>query len=115
MEKLISNQQIRKQYSHYLKCDLPVIKLLYFDMSAIFTRTAFIYETLYSPSNIAVKGHLIKYTAIKILFKKDKLTNAPPQHWVNIGWSSQHYVFTKDFVLFKSINRMTIYKHQLRK
>ena len=28
---------------------------------------------------------------------------------------SQHYVFIKHFVLIKSINKMIIYKHQLRK
>ena len=37
MENLLSNQTIRKRPSHYLNCDWPVIKFLYFCTSAIFT------------------------------------------------------------------------------
>ena len=37
MENLLSNQPIRKNYSHFLDCDWPAIKFLYFGTSAIFT------------------------------------------------------------------------------
>ena len=37
MENLLSNQSIRKQYSHFLDCDWPSMKFLYFATSAIFT------------------------------------------------------------------------------